>query len=432
MTPFTKNTFFTSIMALAIASVSTFTLAKNEPVDTYIIKFNTEFKGKTHIPKALLESEFSVKFKKTFNSAFSGVVVELTEKQAKKLSKKPFIEMVEKDTVNDLNISWGQDRIDQRNLPLNGSFNVSDGGNGVNIYIIDTGINRNHIEFSGRIGTVTSTISGGASNDCHGHGTHVASTAAGQNYGVAPDATVNSIRIAYNCQGRATTSDMIEAFEWIINNGQPNSIINLSYTVNSHLAMYAMNNAIIDGHVVVSSAGNNNLDACIDATSKYKVATSIVVGASTLADKQYSLSNYGSCVDIYAPGSGILAANHSSNTSLKFRSGTSMASPFVAGLAAVYRSTYPNATPNEVVQALVNSASSGKLSGLGAGSPNKLAYNNLTRPSVYWKNTGRQGVSLEPNALMPFGPCTAGQSTIQTVDEIPGWGIYVGPIWECK
>lgn len=428
---FSKNMIITSIFSLGVVIFSPLVLAKTQPVEAYIIKFNNEFKGNTNIPKGLLKNDFTVKFKKTYNSVFSGVVVNLTKKQAKFLLKKPFVDTIEKDTVSSINANWGLDRIDQNNLPLNGSFNVIDDGNGANIYILDTGININHNEFSGRIGTVTSTIPGGT-QDCHGHGTHVASIAAGKNFGVAPNATINSIRIA-NCQGKTNASDMIEALEWIVNYGKPNSVINISYGNSSSLIRDAMHKVILDGHFIVTSAGNSNLNSCYDPLSKYNARYSIMVGSSTSTDKQSWFSNYGSCVDIYAPGSHIQAANYSSNTGTRTESGTSMAAPFVAGLAAGYRSTYPNATPNEVAQAIVTSASLGKLTGLGAGSPNKLAHNNLTVPSVYWQATKKISMTPAPNITMPFGPCTAGQKALQTLAEAHGRpGLYYARVWKCE
>lgn len=427
-----KKHILTSLLMLTITPLSTSVLAKVENVESYIIKFNDEYKGKTHIPKGLLRNISSVKFKKTFKSALSGVAVELTKKQVEKLLKSSFIDKIEKDTINKADISWAQDRVDQRDLPLDGLFSITNGGNGANIYVLDTGININHNEFSGRIGTVTSTISGGATNDCNGHGTHVASIAAGENYGVAPSSTINSIRIAYNCEGDSKMSDMIEAFEWVIDHGQPNSIINLSYTANSYLIRYAMDSAVTDGHVVVSAAGNNNLDSCTDPGSQYKTWSSILVGASTSSDGQSSFSNFGSCVDLYAPGSDITAAYHLNNTGTTTMSGTSMASPIVAGLAAGYRSTYPNATPQEVFQAIINSASSGKLSGLGTGSPNKLAYNILTVPSFYWQDTGVVINNPIPNATTPFGTCSLGNVTYKTLGFNPGNGLYYQRVWECK
>lgn len=189
-----KKNLITSALALVLASTSISSFANTDISESYIIKFNDEFKGKTHIPKGLLKQVYSGKFKKTFKSAFSGVVLDLTEKQVEKLSRLPFVDVIEKDSISTIDaINWGQDRIDQRDLPLDGSYSVTNGGNGTNIYIIDSGIDVNHSEFAGRIGTVTSTISGGATADCQGHGTHVASIAAGETRGVAPDATINSI-----------------------------------------------------------------------------------------------------------------------------------------------------------------------------------------------------------------------------------------------
>lgn len=272
----------------------------------------------------------------------------------------------------------------------------------------------------------------------------MASIAAGETRGVAPDATINSIRVTYNCEVNAYTSDVIEAFEWIIDNGEPNSIINLSMSAPTLSMTFAMNNTIMDGHVIVSSAGNNGMNACVDAASKYKQNSSIMVAASSDLDAQVNnliipfkngatwSTNFGPCVDVYAPGHNIYAAKYNSSNTFITESGTSMASPFVAGIAAGYRSAHPNSSPQEVVQAIVNSSSSGKLSGLGAGSPNKLAYNILTTPSVYWKKTGQITLSQLYKPYEPFDACTAGQQRIQVTEPMNNWSLYTGHIWECK
>lgn len=420
-----------TILALLVTTSSAFA----DSLDSYIIKFNDSYKEKSDIPKALLRQKISIDFTKSFKSALSGIAVDLTKKQVEHLLNLPFIDTIEKDTVNTMDINWSQDRIDQKSLPLNSSFNVTNGGIGANIYIVDTGINTNHTEFTGRIGTVTSTIAGGETNDCNGHGTHIASIAAGKKHGVAPEATINSIRISHDCDGRAKTSDMIEAFEWIINNGQPNSIINFSYNFTNSSVMHAMNSAIADGHVIVSSAGNNSINACHDTTTKYKQHSSIVVGSSTSSDVQSTFSNYGSCIDLYAPGSSIKAASYLSNTSTKIYSGTSMAAPIVTGLAAGYRSTYPNATPQEVFQAIISSSSHGKLSGLGEGSPNKLAYNILTVPSAYWQKTKKTiEIPVAFNSFEPFSSCIVGEKTLQTYRATSFYPTsnYRAVVWECK
>lgn len=439
-----KKKLITSALSLALLSTSISSFAGTDVAEPYIIKFNDEFKGNTHIPKGLLKKIYSGKFKKTFKSVFSGGVVDLTEKQVKKISKMPFVKMIEKDSINSISaINWGQDRIDQRDLPLDGSYSVTNDGAGANIYIIDSGINVSHSEFAGRIGTVTSTISGGATADCQGHGTHVASIAAGETRGAAPDATINSIRVTHNCTGDGYASDIIEAFEWIIDNGQPNSIINFSMDFSSSLIQAVLAETVKDGHVVVTSAGNNGMNACNDNKNKYKQGHSIMVAASSDSDAQVNdlvipfknnqtwSTNFGACVNVYAPGHNIYAANYNNVNGFITDSGTSMASPFVAGIAAGYRSAHPNSSPQEVLQAILDAASTGKLSELGANSPNKLAYNIVPVPSVYWQPTEELFYpEFDLYFDEPFHSCTAGEKILVTVGR-DSWGYY-HRVWECK
>jgi subtilisin family serine protease len=277
-------------------------------------------------------------------------------------------------------VTWGLDRIDQRNLPLSNSYTYNFTGSGVKAYIIDTGIRFTHTEFGGRAISGYDAIDGGSADDCNGHGTHVAGTVGSATYGVAKSVTLVAVRVL-NCQGSGSTSGVIAGVDWVTANhgsGQPAAAnMSLGGPANSALDN-AVNNSINDGVTYAVAAGNSNANAC--NYSPARVAAAITVGATTSSDARSSFSNYGTCLDIFAPGSNITSTWHTSDTATNTISGTSMASPHVAGVAALYLQGNPSATPSAVRNAIVSSATSGVLSNVGSGSPNLLLYSLLTQP----------------------------------------------------
>lgn len=369
----------------------------------------------------------SIKFKNIYKDAVLGVLIALSNAEAKQIGLLKSIKLVERDSlVYPSANKWGLDRINQINLPLDGDTSHSYTGDGVNIYIVDTGINPNHSEFSGRIG-VMMTTAGGSAIDCEGHGTNVAGVAAGSNYGVATQAIINSIKISGKCGGSAKVSDTVEAFNWIVANAAQNSVVNYSYTSSSHSIRYAMDSVIQDGHVLVSAAGNANQLACNHSNKKSLGA--LIVGATTSQDKRASFSNYGSCVDVMAPGEGIYVPKFSNNYGVSSRSGTSLASPFIAGIAALFRQKYPGAPVYQVAEAIVDGASTGVLSQLN-GSPNKLAYVEIDLPASYWQQVGQTYVSSSMDRL-PSPGCSAGDTWIRTMG-ISINGHYPSVLYSCQ
>ena len=315
--------------------------------------------------------------KRTFKSALNGYAAKLTVAQAKRLAANPSVAYVEQDQVvhadaTQSSAPWGLDRIDQASLPLSGTYTYPDtAGSGVTAYVIDTGVRITHSQISGRASYGYDFIDGDSTaQDGNGHGTHVATTIAGTTYGVAKAAKIVAVRVLNN-SGSGTTAGVVSGIEWVTTNHTSPAVANMSLGGSASTSLdTAVANSIASGVTYAVAAGNSAANA--SSYSPARVATAITVGATTSADAKASYSNYGSTVDIFAPGSSILAGYNTSDTATATLSGTSMATPHVAGAAAVYLAGHTSATPAAVASALVAGAASGKLTSVGTGSPNLL------------------------------------------------------------
>jgi subtilisin family serine protease len=266
---------------------------------------------------------------------------------------------------------WGLDRIDQRNLPLNSTYNYYADGSGVQVYIIDSGIRIRHEDFGRRAKMGFNAFNDGK-DDCGGHGTHVAGTVGGTVYGVAKKVSLVAVRI-FGCFGVTPASTMIAGIDWVTANHVKPAVANLSARGPANAAVdLAVMKSIQAGITFVVAAGNDSTDAC--KYSPARVEAAITVGATTGWDVRASFSNFGSCLDLFAPGARIGSAWHTSNTATWTLSGTSMASPHVAGVAALVLQGSPYATPAAVAQAITSNATPGNISFAGLGSPNLLLY----------------------------------------------------------
>ena len=322
------------------------------------------------------------KVRHEYRAALAGYAASMSRSQLDKARRDPAVAYVEADQVvtadtTQANATWGLDRIDQRNLPLNGTYTYTPTGAGVKAYIIDTGILTSHSQFTGRTAAGYSAVNDGrGTTDCNGHGTHVAGSVGGSTYGVAKGVTLVPVRVL-GCDGSGTNSGVIAGMDWVTQNHSGASVANMSLGGGASTATDdAVSRMTSSGVTVAVAAGNDNANAC--NYSPARAASAITVGSTTNTDARSSFSNYGSCLDAFAPGSNITSAWHTSTAATNTISGTSMASPHVAGVAALYLQGSPSASPSTVASAIVNTSTTGMLTGIGTGSPNRLAYSLLT------------------------------------------------------
>ncbi len=347
----------------------------------YIVVLNDQA-GDPHQATLALTFAFGGAARHVYSSAIKGFSVTMPEAAAIALSREPRVSYVEEDgevslVATQTNATWGLDRIDQRDLPLNTTYNFNFTGAGINAYIIDTGIRSTHADFGGRVNAgagFTAINDGRGTSDCNGHGTHVAGTVGGATWGVAKNVSLIPVRVL-NCQGSGTTSGVIAGVDFVTSHHQAGTpaVANMSLGGSASSTIdTAVNNSINDGVTYVVAAGNSNANACNFSPSR--VPNAITVGSTTTSDARSSFSNFGTCVDIFAPGSGITSAWSTSDTATNTISGTSMASPHVAGVAALVLHENPSASVSAVTSAIINNATLNKVTNAGTGSPNRLLF----------------------------------------------------------
>jgi len=314
------------------------------------------------------------KLKYSYGAALKGFAAELNDDAVAALRADPDVAYIEEDGVVTIvttqsGATWGLDRIDQRNRPLSGTYTYTSTGTGVRAYIIDTGIQTSHPQFGGRASAVYDAL-GGNGQDCNGHGTHVAGTVGSSTYGVAKNVMLRAVRVL-NCSGSGSNSGVIAGMDWVRTNGIKPAVANMSLGGGFSSAVNtAANNLANAGIFLAVAAGNSNANACNYSPSSASAVTSVM--ASTSTDAKASYSNFGSCAHLYAPGSSITSTwlNGGTNTI----SGTSMATPHVTGMAALYKATFGDASSSTIRTWLINNSTSGVITGNPSGTANRLLY----------------------------------------------------------
>ncbi len=310
----------------------------------------------------------------TYDTVLNGFTAKLSAAQLQGLQRNPNVTRIEEDGVARIdttqsNATWGIDRIDQRALPLSTTYNYTATGPSVHAYIIDTGIYASHANFGGRANNVYDAL-GGNGTDCNGHGTHVAGTIGSATYGVAKAVRLHGVRVL-NCSGSGTWSQVISGMNWVANNHVKPAVANMSLGGGANSSVDTAATGMVNAGVFTAvAAGNSNANAC--NYSPARASGVLTVAASDRTDTKASFSNYGSCVEVYAPGVSITSTwlNGGTNTI----SGTSMASPHAAGVGVLYKATYGDAAASTVNSWIINNSTSGVIKSNPTGTPNRLLY----------------------------------------------------------
>jgi subtilisin family serine protease len=407
--------------------------------DQYIVVFKGGSAPSRRVPSAA--RELAMRYGGALGTSYEGTVrgfsARLTAAGARRLAADPAVAFVEQDRVVSASgtqknpPSWGLDRIDQRAPARSRSYTYARSASNVRAYIIDTGIRVDHRDFGGRASNGWDFVDNDrVANDCNGHGTHVAGTVGGSAYGVAKGVKLVAVRVL-DCRGSGRISKVIAGIDWVTRHAIKPAVANLSLGAGASSALdEAVRASIASGVTYAVAAGNNHTNAC--STSPARVITAITVGASGSNDRRASFSNYGPCLDLFAPGVNIISTGKGSRTARAMYSGTSMAAPHVAGAAAEVLALHPRYTPQQVRDALVAGSTLGRVANRGTGSPNRLLYSlSLTAPVPPAPPGGCQWRANNTDYTVPqngfvessvsFSGCTTPTSGTPTVEVHVRW-----------
>ncbi|MEV6242840.1 S8 family peptidase [Lentzea sp. NPDC051838] len=415
-----------SVVALALVAMATPAVAE-EPVgavlraggataiaDSYIVVFKDSAVGRAGVGSSAtrLSGRHGGTVARTFSAALRGAEIRMNAKAAARTAADPAVAFVEQNHVvsgydtQAFPPSYGLDRIDQRNLPRDSSYTYPNAAGNVTAYVIDSGIRTTHADFRGRASFGVNTTGDGINSDCNGHGTHVAGTVGGFEFGVAKAVRLVAVKVL-GCGNTGSVAGIIDGVNWVTSNAVRPAVANMSLGVlgGSSALDTAVTNSINSGITIAVAAGNENSDACRPSPARNPLA--ITVGAVDSGDARASFSNIGMCVDIFAPGSNIPSLANSDDTSSTIMSGTSMSSPHAAGAAALVLGANPSFTPQQVRDTLVNSATNNVITNVGNASPNKLLYvRELIPPPPPAPGPGNCTVSNNGNSASSL--CTTG------------------------
>ncbi|WP_328494211.1 S8 family peptidase [Streptomyces sp. NBC_00414] len=378
--------------------------------NSYIVTLHADAAKAGSAEGRALAAEYGATVERTYKKALNGYAVEASAAEAKRFAADPAVDSVVQNRVFSIETtqpnppSWGLDRIDQAALPLNQSYTYDDtAGEGVTAYIIDTGVRITHTDFGGRASYGYDAVDNdNTAQDGHGHGTHVAGTVGGTSYGVAKKARIVGVRVLNN-SGSGTTAQVVAGIDWVTGNAVKPAVANMSLGGTADTAIdTAVRNSIASGVTYAVAAGNESTNA--STRSPARVTEAITVGATTSTDAKASYSNYGTVLDLFAPGSSITSSWGTGDSATNTISGTSMATPHVAGAAALYLADNPTAAPAAVQSALVAAATTGVVTSPGTGSPNRLLRvggGTTPPPGSYFENTADYAIADNSTANSP-------------------------------
>jgi subtilisin family serine protease len=354
--------------------------------DEYIVIFRDDVADAPGLARQLV-AQHGGSMRHTYTHALKGFSAKLPPHALEALRNNPSVASTEADTyvrATDVQLKpphWGLDRLDQRTLPLDSAYVFGNTGSGTHAYIIDSGIRASHTEFGGRAqGVFTAIADGRGADDCTGHGTRVAGLLGSTKYGVAKGVKLYALRV-FDCSDNGMVSGAVAALDWVVKNGLRPAVVNMSLGGPTSASLNAaVASASSAGIVVVVAAGNSATDACSESPASAPAA--LTIGATSKIDEQSTYSNWGSCVDVYAPGNNLRTTSIGTDTTTSLFSGTSAATPIAAGAVALYLTANPSAAPTQVTEAIVANATIGVLRLLGAGSPNRLLYTGFIDSST--------------------------------------------------